>query len=98
MLIPCDAPPPLDLRPDGGALLQHQPVAMALAVLLVLPDGAGQAPASGGLHPAPLGHAPRRGRGVPGEAALGPSPAAAVGLISQVHLGLGPHWPHASTL
>jgi len=78
---------PPDLCPVGRAILQHQPVAVAQPVLLVLPDGTGQAAASGGCHLAPLRHAPRCRRGVPGEATGGRSRrrGRGCGLIGDMH-------------
>lgn len=51
------SPSLLGLGPDRGTVLRHQPLALALSVLLVLSDGAGQPPPARRHHPALLRHA-----------------------------------------
>lgn len=55
-----------DLSLDGWTILQHQPLTVALPVLLVLSDRANRTPAAQCHHPALRCHAPHGGCGVPG--------------------------------
>ena len=58
---------PSDLSADGRTVLQHQPPALALPVLLVLSDRPGRTSAARRRRPALLCHAAHGGCGVPGE-------------------------------